>query len=215
MMKHTLTVLAVIALAMAHTASAAIVYVEEGDPTATDKWTGSGTKEIEVDVNNTDGDFFAYSDFRDENFIRGEETIDIVTDTISLSGYTDAVVSVELAFQDYETGQDQTLSIIDVDTGTEVTLDSYSDAAVAYSGTEYKGTQAPLNITSDGTELSYALNDYFMDLPSEIQIQFTQNGRKWSNMAALGYIEVAAIPEPATMSLLALGGLIGLLRRRR
>jgi hypothetical protein len=215
MRKRTLILaaLAVVALAMPRTAPAGVIYVEEGDPTATDQWTGNGTKEIEIDSANTDGNFFDYSDFRGGNFIRGEESVDIITDTISLTGYTDVDVSVELAFQDYESGQNQTLSIIDVDTGTAVTLDSYSDSAVAYSGTEYQGTEAPLNITDEGTDLSYALEDYFTVLPSEIQVQFIQDGRKWSNMAALGYIEV--IPEPTTMSLLTLGGLIALVRRRR
>jgi hypothetical protein len=219
-MRNLLQITAGVALVFCLTSAAAaeILYIEEFDPDVDDQYTtANAARAGEVEAGTAEG--FDSANFSDDNFYHSGRDFSLTTNEIALTGYTDIQIRLELGSTSMEGDEGNKIEVINVDTAETVLLDALpangAKNLVAYTGDEYKGGLTETVLDESGVEIVYDLSDYFAVQPSAIQVVYSQPDSGAANdQAALGYIEVSGVPEPATMAILGLGGL-AVVRRRR
>jgi hypothetical protein len=223
-------------LGWATTADAAI-YIEEFNPEVANQYTATqidggsvfGERTTNTDTGNDSNPStqFTASEFSGGDYAYISKGYQITTDVIDISTQTlaDVIVSIELAesggFDDSDSVRFELRNAADDTVLT--TLDNYTpggsnQALVAYSGSPYQGSNSSQALGLSPTTLTYNLSDYFTTVtaPDSFRLRYVSDGgtSNTSEDSAVGFIEVV-VPEPASLSLLGLGGLLMLGRNRR
>ena len=235
MNKTTLTSLVIAGLLLPMMSSAAAIYVEDFDPTVTDKYIWAETTDGSVvkyntNFTNTNSSFTA-SQFDNGTFAVLQKAVTLTTDAFDVTGLSVSSLSVEIEAAAMATWRqdDVPVSFSLLDGSDDSVLATFDELAggigtsdtnlIAYNASPYAGSESSLNVTQTPQILTYNFSDYLVSLPASNSLKVraiinggTKNGK---NDLALGSITV--IPEPSSIALMGLSllAVVAVARRRK